>query len=242
MENYSFYKKINRYVVLSLYFHNVKYGVSRSDLINDAYKQYQDNVDNGINDKDARKRCFKSINKKIKSSSKNNVDSHKYRFSLITGAIYLFFSLIIMILGLSFQNNVNTSANIVLYLICLVAGIGVAIYTIMTYKNRYYYDFIVVFGLLIFLIMAFIYSVGLCFTSDTAYHTYRISYIFPVGYDLLKYQKIAADGDFSNITLKLVDTVRFYDFTLIFSAFVSILFSILYTCDFYRYRKRKNTQ
>lgn len=239
MENYSFYKKINRYVILSLYFHNVKYGVSRTDLINDAYKQYQYDVDNGVNDKDARKKCFKSINKKIKLASKNNIDQHKYRYSLITGAIYLFFSLIIMILGLSFQNNVNTLANLILYFISFIVGLGIFVYTIVTYKNRYYYDFIVVFGLLVFLVIAFVYSFGLCFTPETAYHTYRVSYIFPIGYDLLKYQKIAVDGDFSNITLKLVDTTRFYDFTLIFSAFVTILFSILYICDFYKFRKRK---
>ena len=194
------------------------YKGSYNRLYDACEKEYQAAVNSGRTEEEALKIAKATINEKVKGQFKWRTIS-RYRFSFLTSAIVLFFSLIFAICGLTMPNVMGLFE--VLFPIYFLAAVFILIYYLMTLKKRCLLDMFVTFLLFVSLIAMFSQLWGYVFWGnhllDGTVNSYcAMQYIFP-GLSIFNQYRLEGTTEKFPLVYELIGTYYHFDPTILVS-------------------------
>jgi len=223
------YQIIRKVVKSQLQLRGITDNKSIDEFAQTCFDEYKLSLDSGMNEDDALKQAYISLNEALDTYKVSKKTNLTYRYSLILSIISFVSCLVVSILGWLISDVLSVYG--IIYPILFLFATAMLVYTILTFKKRNKLDAAIVIVLFLSALSIFIQCAIYFYRARTGDFYYSLNYTFPGLLNFNRHVLVSVEP----LKYELASCITLFDPTLIIS-FISLITSVLYNII----KRRKN--
>lgn len=210
-------KKIKLYIKDKLKSYKVYKNDRFYELYNSCIDEYELQINNGLNDKDAFELAVQDVEGII--SSYLNKGENKYSFSILICFVALFVSILEMLFTFSVNTLNIYGLEMLIFIVILLIFFG---YSIVTKKNRRWYEYLIIIIFFVTWVITYLQIGKYYFRGTMPNIYYTADFIFPCIINIQVWYRESA-----NLLFDISANLYLIDLNFIISILMTILMTIL---------------